>query len=70
MHSALNLSYYFCLGTEVPRHSAGSNRGCTLSKACAVKQHMDQVARGWGIAAVLYGRVRVRRNERARTRSS
>ena len=39
----VRLSGYFCLGTEVPRHSAGSiNHGCTSSKAHVVKQHVDQ----------------------------
>ena len=43
----------FCLGTKVPRHSAGSNCGRTSSKARVMKQHVDfdHPARGWGIAA-------------------
>ena len=63
--------YKFCLSTEVPRHSAGSNHGRMSSKARAVKQHVDQQARGGALLQFcMLKLIRVRRNERARTRSS
>ena len=45
---------YFCLGTNVPRHSAGINCGWTYVVKSMHGEAIRGPARGWHIEAVLH----------------